>query len=261
MHRWHLGALLLVVSLVRPAATNAQVYGPVRQAPEISYGFSLDLASRYVWRGIKLSDETSLQPSAWISLGDLEIGTWGSHSLDDGYREQDFWATLYLGSTPAGVLALTVNDYYISSDFGSDLFDFEGVRACEPGEPAYGRPPRCRGGPHTTEVVASFTSRRTPFDVLVAYNFHNDPEGAVYAQASYRPSVLGFDFAFTGGGTLNESRLRYQADGASLTNLAAGVGRTIVGAPLDIPLAVEIVHNPEIGETYYVARAGVALQR
>src|SRR5690606_28210459 len=119
-------------------------------------------ANRYVRRGLNLSDEPNLQPAAWFAWGELELGTWGSHSLDGGYREQNFWATFYLGSSPAGLMAITVNDYYTHSDFGSDFFDFEGVGACEAGEPAYGRPGRCSGGPHTTEVVASFTSRRTP---------------------------------------------------------------------------------------------------
>jgi hypothetical protein len=250
-----------ILLLCIPEKGAAQVFGPVPEAPPITLGVSVDLSSRYIWRGREMSDDANLQPSAWLGWGPLEIGTWGSHGLEDGYHEQDFWITYYFPAERAGMLAVTVNDYYISSDFAENFFDFEGVRRCEVGEPAYGSPPRCVGGAHTAEVVGSFISAMAPFDLLLAYNFHNDPENALYGQAAVRPSVAGFDLAFTFGGVLGRSLLYYRTDAAAVTNLSVGVGRSIRGLPIDLPLSVELVHNPNLGETYYMARAGVALQR
>jgi hypothetical protein len=256
-----IAAVLTLLWQAGAGQATAQVFGPVQEESPISFGVSLDVASRYLWRGLNLSDDTNVQPSGWLAWGPFEVGTWGTHGVEGEYHEQDFWITYYLPAQRAGMFALTLNDYYVSSDFGNDFFDFEGVGVCDPDEQAYGVPPRCVGGPHTAEVVGSFISSAAPVDLLLAYNFHNDPEDAIYGQAAFRPSVLGFDLAFTVGGVLGESLRYYRTDGASVTNLSAGIGRSILGLPFDLPLSIEVVHNPHLDETYYMARAGVAVMR
>ncbi|MQA92603.1 MAG: hypothetical protein GEU90_20665 [Gemmatimonas sp.] len=256
-----LAAALLLAGQSLPDPAVAQVFGPAQEDPVISFGVAVDVASRYVWRGLQVSDETNVQPAGWLGWGPFEIGTWGSHDLEGNFHEQDFWITYYMPADRAGLLGITVHDYYVSSDFGNDFFDLGGVRSCVEGEPAYGVPARCVGGPHRTEVVGSFISASAPVDLLLAYNFHNDPENALYGQASLRPSLAGFDLAFTVGGVFGRSLLYYRTDAAAVTNLTAGIGRSIVGLPFELPLSLELVHNPHLDETYYMARAGVYLQR
>lgn len=248
------------VALALPTAADAQVFGEPEETP-VAWGVSVDVTNRYVWRGLEVSDEANLQPGGWLAWGPLEVGTWGSYAIDGDFREQDFWVTYYLPESNLGSFALTVNDYYIAEDFGEGLFDFDGTRVCEEDEEPFGDPGRCAGGPHTAEVMLSFVHAALPIDAAIAYNFHNDPENALYGEVGLRPSFAGFDFGFVAGGVFGESAYYYGTDGAALTNLTAGVSRSVPGLPFDLPLAVEVVHNPHFEETYYVARAGISIER
>lgn len=248
-------ALTCSISIDRAEAQ----YEPVDNSPEITYGAGVDVTSRYVWRGLGLSDDPNIQPSVWVTWNLLELGTWGSHSLDGEYHEQDFWATYYFPAGPGGGnLSLTVNDYYANPDFGADYFDFQGVGPCPAGEIGFGRPARCARGSHTLEVVGAYSSGRRPYDLLVAYNFHNDPEDAIYVEGSLRPEFAGFELRLTAGGVARKSEYYYGTDGAAVINLGAGVTRTLDLGPFSFPLTAEVIHNPHHEQTYYVARAGIA---
>ena len=121
-------ALVLALSLALPAAARAQD-GAEDEGAAVSVGAEVDLASSYLWRGLQISDRANLQPSVWLSSGSWELGTWGSHELKgtDGYHEQDFWITYYLPELPVGSFAVTLNDYYVNSDFGHDFLNYSGV--------------------------------------------------------------------------------------------------------------------------------------
>ena len=254
-----IGAGVAAAALAQPVA--AQEYGEPNELP-FSFGVAADVVSSYVWRGLEASADPNLQPSAWLTWGPLEVGTWGSYSLgDDGFREQDFWIAYYFPESSAGGFAIGLNDYYLSDDFGSDLFEFDGVADCPAGESGFGDPPRCAVGPHTTELFGSFTSATIPLNLLVAYNVHNDPENALYGEAAFTPAFNGFELTFVAGGVLGESEYYYGTDGAALTNLSAGIGRTLEVGSLFIPVGVDAIYNPHFEESFFVARAGIAFER
>ncbi|HET7321098.1 MAG TPA: hypothetical protein VFI96_01295 [Longimicrobiaceae bacterium] len=247
---WTTTSLALALALLA-APTRASA-----QDPALSAGGSLDLATSYVWRGMQIDDDVNVQPSLWLDYGPFELGTWGSHSFDD-YHEQDFWLTFFLPEWKAGSLALTLNDYYVNSDFGSDFADFSGVEDC-PADEGFGNPPRCATGPHTLEVMGAFTTAAVPLTFTLAYNFHNDPENATYAEAAFTPSLAGFDLGLVAGGTLGESAYYYGTNGSAFTNLTASVGRTPTVGRFSIPVVAQVTSNPAWNETFYVLRVGVA---
>lgn len=233
----------------------------VGDEPQPSYGLGVDVANRYVWRGLQLNDDLTLHPYAWAVSGLLQFGTWGAHSAEGEFHEQDFWLTYFFPGGPAADISLTVTDYYINPEFGDDFFDFRGVGACPEGTIGFGRPPRCARGAHTVEVTGLLSSNRRPFDLLVAYNFHNDPEDSVYLEGTLRPVVAGFQLKAVAGGVAGRSENYYGTDGAEFVNLGAGIGRSINFGMFRLPLSAEVVHNPVSGETYYVARGGLGAAR
>jgi hypothetical protein len=122
----------------------------------------------------------------------------------------------------------------------------------------FGRLPRCANGAHTLEIGLSYSSESSPFDLQAAYNFHNDPEDAVYVQGRVRPVFMGFEVGLAAGGVLARSEWYYGTSKAAVINLTASVSRTISIGNFSLPIAAEAIHNPHIGDSYFVVRGGVA---
>ena len=74
-------------------------------AEPLTVGLEADFASRYVWRGIALSDGPVLQPSAWVSFAGLTLTPWANIAFSDG-------------SAPAGL-----NELDLTLDYSRDVFD------------------------------------------------------------------------------------------------------------------------------------------
>lgn len=55
-----------------------------------TYGGELDFNSRYVWRGIALSEGTVMQPTVWVSAFDLTLEVWGNFVLNDEPNQGEF---------------------------------------------------------------------------------------------------------------------------------------------------------------------------
>ncbi len=123
-----------------------------------------------------------------------------------------------------------------------------------------GDPPRCASGPHTLELAGAFSASAIPLDLLLAYNIHNDPQSAPYAEAVFHPVVAGFELGFTAGGVLGESQWYYGTEEAGFTNLGASIGRSLEAGRFSIPLSAQIVRNPTFDETYYVLSAGISAE-
>lgn len=68
-------------------------------AMAVSFGFDADCNSRYVWRGIALSDGWVVQPDVWVSAGGATVSVWTSMPLqgDDRYYLSDVDATASYG--------------------------------------------------------------------------------------------------------------------------------------------------------------------
>ncbi|MEX2570082.1 MAG: hypothetical protein WD737_02185 [Gemmatimonadota bacterium] len=249
--------VLLPLALALPASGEAQVFG-AEEGLEITVGGGVDLVNQYVWRGFVWNGTPNIQPYLWVATEQLEFGGWASHSFDEAFHEQDFWLTYYFPGSRLGNLSLTINDYYENPDFGEDFFDFAGIGPCPEDESGYGTPGRCAQGAHTMEVVGEFSGAAQPIDLLFAYNFHNDPENAMYAEAAFRPLLGPLELRLTVGGVLRDSEWWYETEGTTLTNVSAGVSALLERGRFSAPLAAEVTYNPYFEETYFVARVGIA---
>lgn len=87
-------------------------------AGDLSIG--ADVVSRYVWRGTDFGNAAAVQPGISYTMGSLEIGAWGSWSINGapGGNENDLYASYSIGS-----FAFTMTDYFFPGFTGDDLID------------------------------------------------------------------------------------------------------------------------------------------
>jgi|WetSurMetagenome_2_1015567.scaffolds.fasta_scaffold106140_2 hypothetical protein len=73
--------LLLLAALWAGAAGMACAQDAEEESG-FSYGAELEATSRYVWRGIELTDGAAAQPLVWASLGGFTLSGWGDMPLE-----------------------------------------------------------------------------------------------------------------------------------------------------------------------------------
>lgn len=84
-----------------------------------SLGLSVDVVSRYVWRGLLYNPSPNIQPTLSYTYGGFSIGSWASYGLSDKYAEVDFFA-----SYTKGPLTFLVYDYYTENEIDLEANDF-----------------------------------------------------------------------------------------------------------------------------------------
>lgn len=81
---------------------------------------SVDLVSRYVWRGINLSESPSIQPNLAFSYKGFSFGSWASYSFArENFQEVDLFLTYETEH-----LNFTINDYYNPLDTLGNMGDY-----------------------------------------------------------------------------------------------------------------------------------------
>jgi hypothetical protein len=116
-------------------------------ASELSFGAELDGNSRYVWRGLALSDGPVLQPSAWVSLAGFTLTSLASFA----FRE---------GDTPAGF-----NELDFTLDYSRDVFSL----TVNPSFSVYLYPNQT-GAPPTGELTLALSYPVGPVSVLTDHS-------------------------------------------------------------------------------------------
>ncbi len=114
-------------------AAGVAVVGPSLKAQEsegsaVAVEASVDIAAKYVWRGLLLTDDPVVQPSVTLSVGGLSLNIWGSIDTTDineaggeNYRLQEVDYTLSYGFSVSEKLGMAVG--IIHYDFPGTVFD------------------------------------------------------------------------------------------------------------------------------------------
>lgn len=211
---------------------------------------SVDLMSRYVWRGTDFGQSPSIQPGLSYSLKGFVFGGWGAFTTNNpGIQEAD----LYLSYNIKDVVTLSLTDYFFPNELASNQRYFY-----------YG---------DSTEHVfeASFTLNQTdkiPFSILLAMNFYggdayrinsDGSQGSIqyssYAELSYAYKNLN---AFVGfnitkpNTTIGESG--YYGSKPGFVNVGLTVNKDIkISDKYSLPLNVSIITNPQAEKIFLVA--------
>ena len=115
IRRWVVAAVLLAAAAV-PAL-----------AGEVSYGASVGVFSRYMWRGIRLSPGAAFQPAAGVGYGDFYVEVWNNINIEDaGWTETDLTASY---SKSLGVADLEFGYIYYGINDGEDSQELYGTVA------------------------------------------------------------------------------------------------------------------------------------
>jgi len=78
--RVHKRRLILLGAALGLAAMHRAPEAAAGARP-VGFGAEADVVSRYLWRGIALSEGPALQPSTWLSVLDGSVTAWGSMAL------------------------------------------------------------------------------------------------------------------------------------------------------------------------------------
>lgn len=204
------GALALLAMLaVKPA--QAQV------------SFGVDVASRYIWRGIDFGQALSFQPGFSYASGSFEVGAWGAYSnTGGGANELDLYASYSIALGESSSLSIGVTDYYYPSAPGSFLtFDNDGDHVIEP-----------------------FVSYSGAFTLSAYMNVMNDPDNTVYLNAAFPFTVDDVEMTFSLGVVPQESAW-YGTSGAAIQDIGISASREIkITESFSLPVFSSYIVNP-----------------
>ncbi len=211
---------------------------------------TLDLMSRYVWRGTDYGGSPSIQPGISYSLAGFTFGTWGAYTTNNpGVQEVD----LFLSYSIKNMFSLTVTDYFFP-DEGSNYNYFE-----------YGE---IRTG-HVLEGSLSFDGTdKLPLSIFVATNFYGadaqrlnaDSTSAgiqysTYAEAAYTFKYfnvfMGFNLTYP---DTERGEIGYYGTSIGVINLGLTASKKIrITDKFSLPVTASIITNPQAEKIYLVA--------
>lgn len=206
----------------------------------LSIDFGTDIVSRYIWRGINLSESPAIQPTLALSYKGFSLGTWGSFTVSrEMLQEVDLFMTY-----ESDFFSVTINDYYNPLDtlgYEGNYFDFSGSTT-----------------PHLLEGMITVNGPEIfPLSLTAATMFwgnDKDDNGkslySTYFELSYPFTVNDTETSFYLGLTPANG---YYAEKFGLVNVGVSASREMkVNENFSIPLSASFMINPSSEKVYLV---------
>jgi len=237
------------------AVILAGIFSQSLKAQEESpISLSLDLYSRYVWRGTDFGSSPSLQPGLKFEKSGLTLGAWGAYTTNINQPAQE--CDIYLGCTFLNdMLSITFTDYFFPTD-GAENSYFE-----------YGNTTT-----HVFEGSLMFNGTESlPLTFLVGtlvYGNDKDRNGenrySTYCELAYSPEIKGMPFSVFCGANIiapdaADLNLAVPVNGfygnkAGIVNLGIKASRDLkISNDYAIPLNIQLITNPMKGNIFLVA--------
>ena len=252
------------------AQGNNAIKVPQNETFESSIYFSLDIVSRYIWRGQPSGGKhIAAQPTfEWYALDNLTFGVWGTTNFQNkdynsdgftpkGYVELDLYISYILNS----FLTIELYDYYSptldkNEDIDTDFFNYgeNGVKTLD------------------LNLVANFSEIWLPLKATVStflagndfrYNENDlNPKQnfTTYVELGYtfKSVFKTFDVIPTLGAVLNnKAKYYYYADynKPSFVNLNLEFSKTFqLNKSINLPISINYIHNAATKNTEPVGR-------
>ena len=232
-------ALLLQLTISAAAAQKATL------------NTSVDLYSRYVWRGLDIASTPSAQPSLSIAYAGCELGVWGAYTLSNqssSSDEIDFWLSYTHAMGDGASITAIATDYYFPNA-GIKFFNFNNYDATI--DDTIPDP-----GAHTVEMGISLSGPESLPVVVSGYvNVYNDAGSNTYFQLDYPVTVNETDLVFFCGaaGGSKDNPGYYGSKDFAVINAGLSAMRDIkVSENLSVPLTVSFVVNPKAEISYLI---------
>lgn len=226
----------------------------LKSQDESPISLSLDLYSRYVWRGTDFGSSPSIQPGFEFSKSGFTAGAWGAYTTNINLPAQE--ADLYLGYTFfKEMFSVTVSDYFFPTDGAENsYFKYD------------------KNTTHVFEASLSFNgTENLPLSFLAGTMFYGndkdrngDNRYSTYCEVAYSPEIKGMPFSVFCGVNLfapAEEDLNmaspvngFYGNKAGVVNLGISAVKNIeVTESFTLPLTVSVITNPMKGNMFLVA--------
>jgi hypothetical protein len=202
---------------------------------EVSAGF--DLVSRYVWRGLTLSNGPSIQPSVIFTHKGLSVGAWGSASfMSEDSREVDLNLSYEKGS-----FTFSIYDYFYAMDsLNAPYANYKKDESM-----------------HVIEAIGEWNPPESwPLRFLASVNLFGDENNSSYFEAAYMTTIGTYDCELFAGYTPQNGY--YHPDKRGVTNVGLSASKTIVsGEKIEIPLKVSCIFAPLYNQAFIIISLGI----
>jgi len=201
--------------------------------PAVTVSGSVDLMSRWIWRGLDFGHAPSIQPALSVSWKDFTLGAWGAYKLTgEGGQETDFFL-----SKKISFVTIAVWDYWSFYDTaGFNYFDYNKNTTS-----------------HILEAQVLLSGNKSiPFNFLVSYYFYGaDTSNSIYLELQFFHKFKPVDLlVFTGF----QPKGTYYAPEAAFVNIGCTIKKSIpVTDRFSLPLSLSLIFNPAAKSTYLVA--------
>lgn len=226
--------LFFVVFLISVISLNAQE--TEKSSP---FGASVELASKYLWRGQEYGEAPTIFPTLSFSTRGLSVYATGAYTFDNSWREADLGISYTIKAFTLGVV-----DYYYPTPTGErdKLFEFD----------------KDKTG-HLFEGFLSFAPSSFPITALLSTFFYGADKNLNGNQAWSTYAELGYHYDFSEtsffsvalGASLNKSLYNNLETGFSIVNIALKYQTAIpTGKKFRIPVSAQYVINPQREKPY-----------
>ena len=205
-----------------------------------SVDVSADVVSRYVWRGINLSESPSIQPNLAFSYKGLSFGSWASYSFArEDFQEVDLFLTYETEH-----LNFTINDYYNPLDTLGNIGDYFHLTN--------------KSTRHTLEGMFTLNgSDNFPLSFTTGVMFYgNDKDDngknlySTYFEMSYTSKIQEIEVTPFVGFTPAKG---YYAEKSNFVNIGVTAVKTIeISDKFKLPLKSSFIINPEQEKVFFV---------
>jgi len=225
------------------AQENVSTQGSNTSNDSLSFGLNADLVSRYLWRGLLLSNNPNIQPYAYLSYKNITFGGWGSYGLSTPYSEADLYLTLSVGS-----FDFTVSDYYVSSDDSLENFSYFKFKKGDTNHSLEGQ--ITYNGPESFPIAITAATFFAGSDDNNDDGDSKDQDYSTYLEISYLAKISDIPIKMFVGGTPKKG---YYAKDANIVNVGITATKTLkFNNNVEIPVFTTFAVNPASEDVFFV---------
>lgn len=237
--------VLLLVSALILSAQSVNAQETEKSSP---FSASVELTSKYLWRGQEYGEAPTIFPTLSYSTGGLCVYATGAYTFDNSWREADLGVSYTYKDFTFGVV-----DYYYPTPTGErdKLFEFD----------------KDKTG-HLFEGCLTFAPANIPVIAMVSTFFYGADKNTEGNQAWSTYAELGYHYDFSEsnifsvalGASLNKSLYNNFETGFSIVNIAFKYQTAIpTGKNLSIPVSAQYVINPQKEKSYISFSIGLSI--
>jgi len=200
---------------------------------------SVDVVSRYVWRGLLYNASPNIQPTLSYTYGGFSIGSWASYGLSSQYAEVDFFA-----SYTKGGLTFLVYDYFTVDEINPQLNDFSNYNDTITGHALEGSIFYAGGEAFPIKLTAAM------FFYGADKKINGDQAYSTYFELGYPFRVAGQPLDVFIGGTPQEGLYHSEA---GIVNVGLSTSKELeISDRFKLPIKASLSVNPAADNIFFV---------